>query len=423
MTQVVYREHQFYKDAKAGFIPEEELKRILHKHSVTLREYDGAYMEAPKHLGISSNLQASYFIGADWLVEKKLSLVVLPKIEKIDFVQMLLCALSVDRQEEVDYFAKCYGVETNQPAIETDADQNYLTLILLIHYLSQVERVVKHGLRKDYQTEESNLKGKIKGHLMLQRHLPQNVITKRGDMAYCRYQVYTEDIPVNRLLKKALVFAQRMLSECMNRHESYVALHAKINRAMAAFFDVSDEVEVSEVQHVPQNAMYRYYAEAVKVAKMILRRYDYSMSNISQANHTTPPFWVDMSRLYEMYVLSKLREEYGQEILFQVSGYGKSKADYVHTGENLILDAKYKLQYEKGIELEDIREISGYARDRKILKTMGADDKDKEVKCVVVYPVESEVEKSVTAATLWERSTDIKEFRNFRKIGIKIPVL
>ena len=112
---------------------------------------------------------------------------------------------------------------------------------------------------------------------------------------------------------------------------------------------------------------------------MILKRYDYSMSNISLANHSTPPYWIDMSRLYEMYVLSKLREEFEHEILFQVPGYGKSKVDYVHTGEKLIMDAKYKPQYKESLVLDDIREIGGYARDRKILKTMGADEEDKDV--------------------------------------------
>ena len=423
MTQVVYREHQCYKDAKTGTLEEEEFRGILQKHGVVLRDNDYGFMGAPSHLGMNPELLVSYYIGADWLVEKELSLVVLPKIEKIDFVQMLLCALSTDNQEEVDYFAKCYGIEMNQPAIETDADQTYLTPILLIHYLSLVERVVKYGLRKDYRTEESNLKGKIKGHLLLQRHLRQNVMTKREDMACCRYQIYTEDIPVNRLLKRALVFAQRMLNECMAGHGSHAVLHAKINRAMVAFVEVSDEVEVSEVVHVPRNAMYRYYTEAVKVAKMILRRYDYSMSNISQANHATPPFWIDMSRLYEMYVLSKLRVEFGHEILFQVPGYGKSKVDYVYTGEKLIMDAKYKPQYKESLVLEDIREISGYARDRKILKTMGADEEDKEVRCVVVYPTETEEKNIAKELTLWDRATEIDEFRNFRKIGVKVPVV
>ena len=404
MTQVVYREHQCYKDAQTGTVEEEEFKGILQKHGVALRGYDYGYMDAPKYLGMSSDLRVSYYIGADWLIEKELSLLVLPKIEKIDFVQMLLCALRADKQEEVDYFANCYGIEMNQPSIETDADQSYLTPILLIHYLSLVERVVKYGLRKDYRTEESNLKGKIKGHLLLQRHLRQNVMTKREDMAYCRYQVYTEDIPVNRLLKRALIFAQRMLNECMKGHDSYVNLLAKINRLIAAFLGVSDYVEVSEVQHVTQNAIYRYYAEAIRVAKMILQRYDYSMSNISKANHVTPPFWVDMSRLYEMYVLSKLREEFGYEILFQVPGHGKSKVDFVHVGEKLVLDAKYKPQYadSNGGILDDVREMSGYARDRKILKAMGAAEEDKEVRCVIIYPVESEEMSNVKEATLWE---------------------
>lgn len=423
MMQVVYREHQCYKDAKTGALEEEELKRILRTHNVDLRNYDNGYMDAPTHLDLSSDLQASYFIGADWLVEKELSLIVLPKIDRIDFVQMLLCALSVEGQDEVDYFAQCYGIEMNQPPIETDAAQSYINPILLIHYLSLLERVVKYGLRKDYQMDENNLKGKIKGHLLFSRHIRQNVITKCEYMTYCRYQIFTEDIPINRLLKKALVFAQRMLQECMTTNENYVFLHARINRLMTAFDRVSDDVEVSKVQHIPQNAMYRYYSETINVAKMILKRYDYSISNISQVNYVTQPFWIDMSRLFEMYVLSILRKEFGRQILFQVSGFGKCKADFVHLGEKLIMDAKYKPQYSKGVILEDIREISGYARDRKILDAMGVKDGDNEVGCVIIYPIDAGDNRDVKTISLWEQALVISEFRNFRKIGVTVPIV
>lgn len=248
-------------------------------------------------------------------------------------------------------------------------------------------------------------------------------MTKREDMAYCRYQEYTEDIPVNRLLKRALVFANKMLQEFMSCHESYAAIQCKLNRVMTAFDGVSDEVEVPQVHRMPQNALYRHYTDAVKVARMILRRYDYSLSNISKEYCETPPFWIDMSRLYEMYVLGRLREQYRNQILFQVHGSEESMVDYVHTGEKLIIDAKYKPQYaSSSIELSDIREISGYARDWKILRAGGMDEDQSEVRCVIVYPaVENNSKVNDMNKSLWERADDIRAFRNFKKIGIEVP--
>lgn len=422
---IVYREHQTYSNADCGAMTEEEFKGILQANDVKLCATKDGYMGAPVHLGMNEAFQVSYYVGADWLVEKQLSVVVLPKVENIDFVQMLVGALNVEGKDEADYFAQCYGIEMEQPAIESEAAQNLLTPLLLIHYISLTDRLVRYGLRKDYLTMEENLRGKIKGHLMLQRHWRTNVMTKREDMTYCRYQVFTEDIPVNRLLKRALVFANKMLQEFMSCHESYAAIQCKLNRVMTAFDEVSDEVEVPQVHRMPQNALYRHYTDAVKVARMILRRYDYSLSNISKVYCETPPFWIDMSRLYEMYVLGKLREQYANQILFQVPGDGESMVDYVHTGEKLIIDAKYKPQYaSSSIELSDIREISGYARDWKILRAGGMDEDQSEVRCVIVYPAaENNPKVNDMNKSLWERADDISAFRNFKKIGIEVPMV
>jgi len=108
------------------------------------------------------------------------------------------------------------------------------------------------------------------------------------------------------------------------------------------------------------------------------------------------PFCIDMPRLYEMYVLNLLRKAYPGQIKFQVDGRCKTKVDYIKNGgkEKLILDAKYKPQYNEGNQgiLDDIREISGYARDKKILKALNwvpeidCNDGDCLPKCVIIYP-------------------------------------
>ena len=97
--------------------------------------------------------------------------------------------------------------------------------------------------------------------------------------------------------------------------------------------------------------------------------------------------------------------------------------DYVHTGEKLIIDAKYKPQYaSSSIELSDIREISGYARDWKILRAGGMDEDQSEVRCVIVYPAaENNSKVNDMNKSLWERADDIRAFRNFKKIGIEVP--
>ena len=447
-SQIIYYEHQQYSDS-TNLLSEHELQQLLDTNHVKLHGNPDGFMNSPKYLALDQNLQASYYIGADWLIKNELSLIVTPKIANIDFTQMFLSALQTENDEDAKYFSKCYGIDLDKPAIEAPSVCNLLTPLLLIHYISLLERLVSTGLKKDYITIIENLKGKIKGQILFSQQLPQNIIPKREYRTVCRYQTYTEDIPANRLLKKALLFARKMMQIWMQSHSSYRKIQSRINKLFIAFTNVSEDIDITQVQHLQNNKLFKTYPDAVRVAKIILKRYDYSVSNISEYNHTTPPFWIDMSRLYEMYVLNILRERYGKNILFQVSGYRGCKADYLHVEEKLIIDAKYKPRYNYSNEgiLPDIREISGYARDKRILKSLGVETDEKEIKCLIIYPkqafkdflkselsdkeilndlhelnIDNELSNSKNTL-LWDSAKDIHPFRSFRKLNIAIPIL
>lgn len=162
----------------------------------------------------------------------------------------------------------------------------------------------------------------------------------------------------------------------------------KITKLLANFESVSDEIEIRDVRAVKVNNCYREYILAIKIAKMILRRYDYAIDNVSNKAGSVPPFWIDMSRLFEVYVYSLLKRAYPNQIGFQVEGFevsGKATAvDFIKLDEKLIMDAKYKYRYVGQKEnpdkemLDDVREVSAYARDRKILGQLGVLDSDTE---------------------------------------------
>ena len=421
MKPIVLKEHRKYdKDDR------EEILSFISSRNIELVGTPEMFMGEPTYLGMNKELEASYYIGASWIVKNELPLLVLPKLEHLDFTEMLIVALSVGSDNEGEYFSKCYGIDFDEPLIETNEMLDQLTPILLIHYLSLLEKVVKAGLKKGYITIEENLKGKIKGHIVLSEQLRRNIIPQRSDRNFCRYQIYTSDIPENRLLKKALLFSQLMLNNMMQYSRQTAIIQNRINKLNSGFDGVSDNIELSQVKSVTTNKLFRHYPEAIRVAKDILRRFDYSLSNISSDNHKTPPFWIDMSRLFELYVYSLLEESFPQQILFQVSGSGGTKADYIHVGERIIIDAKYKAIYEKndGYELEDIREISGYSRDLNILKLFGQEyiDSNQETKCLIVYP-KTDVKNLIKhTESLWSQAEDICQYRNFRKLAIYVPL-
>lgn len=399
------------------------------------------YLREPKYLGICDYC-ASYYIGASWLVKNELAVIVTPKMKNIDFVTMFLAALEVDTKNESDYFAKCYGIQFDEPTIETDEQLNQLTPLLVLHFVSLLDRLVKRGLKKDYVIREENLKTKVKGRLMFTKHLQKNVFQQRSDRVYCQYQEYTDDIPENRLLKKALLFADRIINnyESLKAQSSYFEIQSRLSKLKNRLDGVSDEIEPYQVQKLSTNKLFKEYKDAIRVAKMLLRRYDYSISEASQEQHTTPPFWIDMARLYEMYVYSKLNAVYGSQIAFQVPGHFRTAVDFIKKDEGIILDTKYKPHYEnsnRGI-IDDIREMSGYARDTRILRALGAADDGSEIKCVIIYPEprcfkpeegEADIVDDCPEMSMFDGSpiirqcSKIKQFRNFYQISVKLPMM
>lgn len=403
------------------------------------------YMGKPRYLGIDKSFTASYYIGAAWLTDD-LAVVVTPKIKNIDFVTMFLEALDVDTKNESDYFAQCYGIQYDEPTIETYEQLNQLTPLLVLHFISLLERLVKRGLKKDYIIREENLKTKVKGRLLITKHLQKNVFQQRYDRVYCQYQEYTDDIPENRLLKKALLFAERIINnyESLKAQSSYSEIQSRLLRLKNVLSSISDEIEPYQVQKLSTNKLFKEYKETIRVAKMLLRRYDYSISEASKEQHSTPPFWIDMSRLYEMWVFSQLEKAYPGQIQFQVKGHCGTAVDFIKQDECLIIDAKYKphCDYSNRGIIDDIREISGYARDWRILQRLAITKTySDEIKCLIIYP-ESVVFKydetlseeenqdvyndrcdNVTLFNekLLDSCSEIKWFRNFYKISVKIP--
>lgn len=408
------------------------------------------FMKAPKFLGLS-RVCASYYIGAAWLTEdnsteyKNAVVVNSKKIGdegETDFIEMYVRTLQFAPSSE--YFSQCYGIDLDQPAIECQTLNEQLTPLLIVHYLAVLKKIVSHGLKKDYVIREENLRSKVRGRIMLQNNLQKNIFVQRQDRVFCRFQEYTVDTIENRLLKKALVFSDSFLSRLASQCKSLAELKRIIGQVKNAFVQVSDNIEVSQIKVLKRNKLFKEYSEAIRLAKMILRRFDYSITKTEMEQKSVPPFWIDMSRLYEVYVYSKLYEAYIDTIKLQVKGWDKTAADFVKTDEKIILDAKYKTHYQNKDSpiLADIREMSGYARDKKILEAMGINEKEEKIiPCVIIYPehVKLETDESVSETEdtsffnnnhepvpvmdlVNNEKCKISGFKEFYKLCIKLPV-
>lgn len=395
--------------------------------SLNIEFVETKYESEPKFLGITPDMRASYYIGADWLTDEK-AIVVTPKMADIDYVSMFMSALRF--APSASYFSKFYGISCSGKKIESEKVDSILTPLLLIHFLSSVNKLLEKGLKKGYVDKTENLQAKIKGKVLMSKQFTKNVANRRPDRMMCSYQEYSADIPENRLIKRALLFAKRAISviPALKSHNVYQEICRMLQAALTAFEGVSDYIDISSVRTVQKNKLYGDYGTAIRLAKQLLRRYDYSIDNISGEKNPVPPFWIDMARLYEVYVYSLLHKAYPEQIKFQVKGHYRTAVDFLKMDERLIMDTKYKPHYDSSYSgvIDDIREISGYARDEYILKELGISDQDCVPDCLIIYPKMEDcctIDVFAEGKPILPESTHFQTFRKFHKICVPVPRL
>ena len=311
-----------------------------------------------------SGYYASYVIGAQWFDEEKtMPLVVTTKYgcDRIDFLKMF--SVCFNSGIEAKEFSKIYAVDMEQPRIKAPELKSVLSPLIVVHFLSIVKEIVKRGLKKDYVQREDNLK-KVKGRIAIFRNERTNIQKKRYDKVFCQYQEYSEDTVENRLIKKALLFSQQIL-QVAGLSPSLLPLQHTVHECLSAFANVNDQIEVWEVKAIKHHKIFKEYDDAIKLAQMILHRYDYNITNITTAEEEEcPVFWIDMAMLYEHYVLGLLREAYGNLIHYQVRGH-TGYPDFVCYSPQVVLDTKYIPRFNQGsIDTYIVRQLSGYSRDK-----------------------------------------------------------
>lgn len=380
----------------------------------------------PSELGINyaeGNFWTSYYVGACRIHDQEV--VVLPK-RNLDFMTLFASALTY--APTADDFSSYYGVDWESEATANTHLYQVLTPLLVMHYLTVLNKLVQAGLKRGYVTRTQNLRGQIKGRVMPLQHWRENVLPKREDRFMCRFQEFTVDIPVNRLLKRALEYSLIQLSLVCSRTVNLrpnriIDLQRPLNEAFSC---VSIDVQLHEVRTEKVSKLNRYYTQAVQLAKQILRHQE---NNIGQADcsNKVPMFWIDMSRLFEVYALQRMRDVYGEDVLYQQHGSFCTICDYLHVTERLIIDAKYKYWYGENLYanrkalVDDIREISGYANDTKLREKMI--DGVSEPTCVILYP--SGKEDTIFPPKMSDAlpGHEISEYMRFYRLPIQVPLL
>lgn len=364
----------------------------------------------------------SYYIGAFWLDnEYTKNIIINPKIENIDFMKMFSKCLSYSNI--VKGFDEIYSINFEEPPINYKGDIliKGLDALTSIHFLKMLELELNNGLKRNFIRKKENLNSKIKGKIDFANHIKKNIVTARDDRVYCSYFDYDINCLENRILKKALKICNSNIGLIYNSFNS-----------MSFFSEVSDELHLYELNNIRLNPLYKKYKLLIKLAINIIKLRRYKDSN---KENSAPPFYIDMSLLFEKYVYALLMDSLKgkAKILYQKSySRHRFKPDFIIKSNeynyNYIADSKYKRiynnnyinkKYKRKNIIKDIRQLSGYGRLESIIKEFTNDNNNYVPSCLIIYPSENSNNIKID----FEKKETIKGLVKFEKLSIKLPIL
>jgi len=396
-------------------LPEEDLLKLLKESDCKLVE-NVNFREG--------TFSTSYFVGLQRICDESHVLFVAPKYSadrpRTNYIKML--SVCLNHPEILGHTENLFGLDFNSEGIDREHEEDLITPLIVVQFLRTIKRIILKGLQKSYYQVKENKKFKVKGKILVTETICRNHVQNRFLSTWCSYEEFGINNAQNKFLKKVIRFISRY-SHSFNA--AGLELENIISSVSPAFILVDEDFDLHDLNSCKSNVFFSEYHEAIKLGRFILKRF--SIDHSVKENSTKvkiPPFWIDMSKLFELYVLGKLKDALPKgEIIFQASGeYGQ--LDFLRTspGSETIIDAKYKFIYANGrYDIDNIRQLSAYARDRGLLKRLSIPEalwSQTVLSCLIIHPdwIESE---DLNAELLFQGQ--IKQFEKFYKIGIRLP--
>ena len=230
------------------------------------------------------SLRLNQFVGA--LRVGDLHLEVLPKVDGLpeltDVRRNLLAMLAVTQDLEVRTSELVGFLEHSEP---------FLTALARL-YCRRLLDAVRRGLRQDYILHQEllpHLRGKVDWatHVKLQA-------TQRLEFP-CIYDERSEDTPLNRVLKAALLTVSPTLAS-----PRMVSVVTELRHAMDTVADINPTPDL--LAHIRTDRMNRQLEPLLTLAKLILGNQNPDQGRTSPLNRSTYALVWDMNVLFEEYV-------------------------------------------------------------------------------------------------------------------------
>ncbi len=382
-------------------------------------------------------LKAHWFVGITRLPAREGEVVVQvrPKIEGLDSSAMLVEVLShpvVSRHVE---WGKMYEILTDEPPIEVEGVPEDYLLFLAIHYIKVLYGLTRRGLQKGHRRKEENLRGRVRGRILVGRTVRENWFRGRRYRVYSSFNEYSADTLENRILKAAFLKASsylRRLSIGNGNLNSWIGWIGLDMEGVSTTRIYPTDFALTTVQRIRPD-----YKRALTLARHILKILGYDPTVEPRPEKTkVHPYWIDMNELFERYVEVKLRKGEIEKFKgWQVfPGYGRGEGikvkdiegelrpDFVLVGEDgtyAVGDAKYKQDYQSGWIKEDLQQLALYGRIKVgVIKEWirgrgyAGSLKDGEPELYIFYPCTGQC----------SGNGESKYFRKIYKVGIRVPI-
>lgn len=338
------------------------------------------------------SITSSYYIGLDRFSKLKLPVYVQPKLNnghyQLDYIQMLLEALK--EPENFEHLEGLVLVKFDDPWIEIENELlPELTPFLFAQFLATVKSLVKKGLKKSYYPKTENFSGRVKGKVLVGRQIKENILKNRLTQTICQYQEFGFDTEANQFLKYVLSLLPQHFED-FNAKENIRLNLEEVWRFCQAGFQQVGKRKFTKLQYKEVNPFYKQYNLAIQLGNQILALNDYNVArNSKQTTCMHPPFWIDMSKLFELYVFKELKEKFkGDRAVIYHQKYYQQELDFIINagGFKAVVDAKYKPRYAYGNpSMEDARQLSGYTRLNKVYKELNINDNSL-IPAYLIYP-------------------------------------
>lgn len=338
------------------------------------------------------SITSSYYIGLDRFSKLKLPVYIQPKLNsdqyQLNYIKMLLEALK--EPENFNHLEGLVLVKFDDPWIEIENELlPELTPFLIAQFLAIVKSLLKKGLKKSYYHKIENLSCRVKGKVLLGRQIKENILKNRLTQTICQYQEFGFDTEANQFLKYVLSLLPKHFEDFDKNESIRLNLEEVWHFCQSGFQQVGKRT-FAKLKYRENNPFYKQYNLAIQLGNQILALHDYNMSrNAKQATCMHPPFWIDMSKLFELYVFKELRTRFkGDKAVVYHQKYHQQELDFIINADGFkaVVDAKYKPRYVYGNpSIEDARQLSGYTRLNKVYKELNMNDNSL-IPAYLIYP-------------------------------------